>query len=151
MKRFLQSPAFNAVCIGVFSSFYAAVFLLTAGHAEFTSTLYQGGNGSFWPAWGRFLAAGHQRYFAWALFGVTLLVIVLLLRRRRPYDEYHASILTHCLVVAMVLTMVAIALFYLLVLSDPAGIVEKFTLFVAINWATVVLANLAYVLLCRWR
>ena len=151
MKRYLQSPAFNAVCIGLFSSFYAAVFLLTAGHTEFTSTLYQGGNGGFWPAWGRFLAAGHQRFLAWALVALTLLVIVLLLHRRRPYDEYHASILTHCLVVAVVLTMVAIAFFYLMVLSEPTGIVEKFTLFVAIHWATVVLANLVYVLLCRWR
>jgi len=50
-----------------------------------------------------------------------------------------------------VLTLVAIAIFYLLILNEPTGIVEKFTFFIVIHWSTVVISNLAYVLLCRWR
>ena len=78
-------------------------------------------------------------------------VVVLLILRRHPYDEYHTSLLLQCLAVAAVLTLIAIGIFYLLILFDPSGIVEKFTLFIAIHWATIVLCDLTYVLMCRWR
>ena len=140
MKRFLGSPAVNAVCISLFTAFYGAVFL--------THAYVPAQDAPFWPAWSAFLAAGHQRSIAYTLIAATAL-IVLLLVRRRPYDEYHAALLARCLIVSIVLTLIAIALFYLLVLSDPQGIVEKFTLFIVLHWATVVFSNLAYVLLCR--
>ena len=85
------------------------------------------------------------------MIAVTILIVVLLTIRRKPYDEYHTSILTHCLVVAAVLTLIAIAVFYMILLRDPCGIIEKFTFFIVIHWTTVVLADLAYVLLCRWK
>jgi hypothetical protein len=65
-----------------------------------------------------------------------------------PY-EYHIAILTECLVVSIVLVCVAIAIFFLAVLSAPNGIVEKFTLFIVIHWVTVVCANYVFVLKCR--
>jgi hypothetical protein len=83
------------------------------------------------------------------MIAVTILVVVLLVISRRPYDEYHTAILNNCLLVAVVLTLVAIAVFFVIVLNEPSGIVGKFTLFIAIHWTTVVFANLAYVLLCR--
>ena len=127
------------------------IFIMTSGNTAFQNSLYYKNTASFWSAWSNFLAAGNQVYIAWVLIAVTILVVALLIARRRPYDEYHVSILTHCLVVAAVLTLAVIAIFYLLMLSDPAGIVEKFTLFIVIHWTTVVFANLTYVLLCRWR
>ena len=154
MKRLLGRPITNAACISVFTIFYAAVFIVTAGNADFISLLYSGDNrsaASLWDGWSEFLAAGNQRYIAAAIIAVTALVVILLLSRRRPYDEYHISILTHCLAVAVVLTMIAIAVFYVLILNDPSRFVEKFTFFITVHWATVVLADLAYVLICRWR
>lgn len=147
MKRLLKSPAFNAVCIGLFTAFYALMFFLPPGSGVLEGHAY----GTFWPVWRGFLAAGHQRYIACVLIAVTALIIFLLIKRRQPHDEYHTSILTHCLAAAAMLTLVAIAIFYLMILRDPSGIAEKFTLFVSIHWTTVVFANLAYVLLCRWR
>ena len=154
MSNILKRPQTNALCIGVFSAFYATLFFITANHVEFTNLLYhirleQKAN-SFWNRWSSFLAAGNHRYIAMTLVAVTLFVVLLLLLRRKSYDEYHTHRLIGCLVVALVLTLIAIALFFLLVLSEPAGIVEKFMLFIVIHWATVVLADLAYVLLCRW-
>ena len=151
MKRLLKSPTVNAVCISVFTAFYATVFFLTSKNIEFENSLYYEEPTSFWSGWSSFLVAGHQFYIACFLIAVTILVVVLLVIRRKPYDEYHTSILTHCLVVAVVLTLVAIAIFYLMILNAPTGIIEKFTLFIVIHWSTVVLANLTYVLLCRWR
>lgn len=151
MKRLLKSPVVNAVCICIFTAFYAVVFFVTSKSIEFENRLNYKEADSFWTAWSDFLAAGHQIYIACTLIVVTILLVVLLIIRRKPYDEYHTSILTHCLVVAVLLTLAAIAVFYLVILSEPTGIIEKFTLFIVIHWTTVVFADLTYVLLCRWR
>ena len=155
MKRILRSPEANAVCISLFTAFYGLIFIVTSGHSEFKNLLYYSSAkhsvDPFWEGWSDFLAAGNHVYIAYALIVITILVVVLLILRRRPYDEYHISLLSQCLSVAAVLTLIAIAIFYLVILSDPNGIVEKFTFFIVIHWTTVVLADLAFVLLCRWK
>lgn len=155
MNRLLKNPATNAVCISLFTAFYGLIFIMTSGHSEFESLLYYSGTkqsvNSFWNDWSNFLAAGHHIYIAYALIAFTLLVVALLILRHHPYDEYHTWLLSQCLSVAIVLTLIAIAIFYLMILSDPNGIIEKFTLFIVIHWTTVVLADLAYVLLCGWK
>ena len=65
--------------------------------------------------------------------------------------KYHTSALIQCLVVSVIFMMAAVAVFYLAVLSNPNGIVEKFTLFIVIHWVTVLLADYVFVFLCRWR
>ncbi len=155
MKRILSSPEVNAVCISLFTAFYGLIFIVTSGHIEFKRMLYYSGAkhhaNSFWEGWSDFLAAGNHVLIAYAMIAITILVVALLVLRRRPYDEYHTSLLSQCLAVAVVLTLIAIAIFYLMVLSDPNGIIEKFTLFIVIHWSTVVLADLVFVLLCRWK
>lgn len=155
MNRILRHPATNGVCISLFSAFYALIFIITSKHIEFTRLIYYSrknhNTDSFWESWGDFLAAGYHAYIAYALIAVTVLVVILLSLRRRAYDEYHTSLLIQCLIVALMLTLIAIAVFFLMILSDANGIVEKFTLFITIHWATVVLADSAYVLLCRWK
>lgn len=151
MKRLLTLPAFNAACLGLFSAFYGVVFLLNTGNPGFAPDRANSSTSLFWQQWAAFLAAGWHIAIAVALVALTALVVALLLTRRRPYDEFHAARLTNCLVVSLMLTLIAIAAFYLMILGDPTGIVGKFTLFIAVNWTTVVLCDLAFVLLCRWR
>lgn len=155
MMRILKYPATNAFCISLFTAFYGAIILAASRRIEQESLLYyggikQGGN-PFWKSWCAFLAAGHHAYIAYAMIAVTLLIVVLLSIRRHPYDEYHTALLIKCLAVATVLTLIAIAVFYLLILNNPNGIVVKFTLFISIHWTTVVLSDIVYVLLCRWK
>ncbi len=154
MKSIVKNPAINAACVSLFSAFYAIIFIATSGHVEFVSLLYYSRVArvhSFWTSWSGFLASGYHAYIAYVLVALTMLTVLMLLLRRRPYDEYHTSILIQCLAVAAVLTLIAIAVFYLMILSDHNGIVEKYTLFVVVHWAAVVLADLAFVLVCRWR
>lgn len=155
MKHILRYPATNAVCISLFSIFYGMLFLIVSRGERFTGLFYaQAANGAdhpFLASWSEFLSAGYLVYLAYVMFALTILVVVLLLSRSHPYDEYHTALLVNCLAVATVLTLIAIALFYLLILIDDNGIVEKFTLFIVIHWVTVVLADMVYVILCRWK
>jgi len=151
MKSILKNPITNAVCISLFSAFYAVVFIATSGNRLDKILYYNHGNEPFWSAWSRFLAAGNHAYIAYALIALTLLVVVMLISRRRQYDEYHVSILLSCLAAATALTLIAIAVFYILVLSNPVGIAEKFTFFIVVHWISVVFADITYVFLCRWR
>jgi len=147
MRRILRSPATNAAGIGIFTAFYAWIFLgrgamLTPGPRP---------GGGFWASWSGFLASGGSAVIAWALIAVAVLTVAMLLTRRRPYDEYHTAHLVQCLAVAAVLTLACIAAFFWMILVDPAAVVEKFALFIAVHWATVALADLAYVVACRWK
>lgn len=155
MNRILRHPATNAVCISLFTAFYALIFIITSKHIEFSRLMYYSrenhNSDSFLESWSAFLDAGYHAYIAYALIAVTVLIVIFLSLRRRAYDEYHTSLLIQCLIVALMLTLIAVAVFFLLILSDANGIVEKFTLFITIHWATVVLADLVYVLLCRLR
>lgn len=154
MKRILKNPAVNALGLSLFTAFYALIFIVTSGHIEFESLLYYNramSIQSFWTGWSNFLASGRHSFIAYTLIGITILVVLMLLLRRHPYDEYHTANLAQCLAVAAILTLIAIAGFYLMILSDPNGIVEKFTLFIVIHWTTVVLADLAYVSVSRWK
>ena len=151
MKKLLKSPSVNAVCISLFSTFYWFLFGLQDGATDYEWLKYYDGGSPFWSLWSNLILDGVLMIIANILIGVTIFLVVLLLSRRRFYDEYHTEILIHCLAAAVVLTLIAIALFYLVVLSEPFWIAGKFNLFILIHWATVVLADLVYVLSCRWR
>lgn len=154
MKYLLKNPLTNALGLTTFSAFYGMIFILTSKNRDFGNILYYSQGNSrnpFWQGWGSFLASGHHAYLAYILMALSVIVVLMLLFRRRPYDEYHTEVLIQCLAVSTILTLAAIALFYIAILSDPNGIIEKFTLFIAIHWATVVLADLVYVFICRWR
>ena len=121
MKQLLKSPVVNAVCVSLFSAFYTVAYIL----------------------------AQRPLYIAVPMIALTVIIVVMLLRRRKSYDEYHASILANCLIAALVLTMIAIAAFYLIVLNNPIDIGKKFGFFIDTHWVTVVLSDFAYVILCH--
>ena len=145
MNRFLRHPATNAVGISVFSLFYSFIFLVFSNRIQSQTG---SGTNSFWKLWDSFLIHGGHRYTAFVLVALTVLAAVLLLVKHKPYDEYHTTILVKCLAVSVILTLAAIAVFFVVVLIDPTQIISKFTLFVTVNWATVVLADLIYLALC---
>ena len=149
MRKLLKSPIVNAVCISLFTAFYWCMLGWKHMGAAWLEP-YDGG-AAFWSLWSGFLSDGGLTILAHGMVGVTVLVVILLLLRRRPHDEYHTEMLANCLVVSIVIALLAIAGFYWLIRIEPLWIVGKFTLFIVVHWVTVVLANLVYVLLCRWR
>jgi len=151
MKQILKSPAVNAVGLSVLTAFYTLVFMMHTGATDFEWLQYYEGEATFWKAWSSFIYYENHIVIAKIWVVLTIIIVVLLLTRRCPYDEYHTTILTYCLAAAAVLTLAAIAIFYLIILREPIYIAGKFTLFITIHWTTVVLADLVYVLMCRWR
>lgn len=146
MRRLLQRPAANAVFLCLFTAFYFVVFLTISQENQ-----PDGVREDFWGRWCSFLAGGGQRGIAFALLAVTVVTVVLLLLRRQPYDEYHLSQLLTCFTVALALTLVAIAVFFLLIVLQPTAVVEKCFLFAALHWGTVVCADFVYVLMFQRR
>ena len=123
MKRVLKSPVANAVCVSLFSAFYAVVYVVTK----------------------------RPMYIGWPMIALTVIIVAMLLMRQRRYDEYHADILAKCLIAALVLTMLAIAAFYVVILFNPTNIEKRFGFFIDMHWVTVVLSDFAYVVLCSRR
>ncbi|MEA4925972.1 MAG: hypothetical protein VB084_11745 [Syntrophomonadaceae bacterium] len=95
MKRILKIPAINAVGLSMFTAFYALIFIVTSRHVEFVNLLYYYNRTTdihlFWTGWSSFLASGRHALIAYALIGITVSVVLMLLLRRRPYDEYPDS------------------------------------------------------------
>lgn len=145
MNKFLRNPITNAIGLTLLSGYYGLMFL---GFSDLiVSQIGQSGN-AFWIVWDGFLAAGGHRFIACALIVLTAIVIILLLVRHKPYDEYHTAILINCLVAAIVLTLMAIAIFFTVILLDPAGAIGKYSFFILLNWTCVVFSNLVYLLIC---
>lgn len=146
MNRFLRHPLTNAVGIGLFTIFYSVIFLAFPGLLKAQTGQ---SNKPFWIFWDNMLSKNILTYVAITLIVITLIIIAFLLIKHKPYDEYHTAILIKCLAVSIILALAAIAAIFIAMLLDPVGIISKFVLFVTVNWSTVVLADLLYLILCR--
>jgi len=146
MNRFFRHPATNAVGISALSLFYGILFLAFSNRIVSQTGL---ATQPFWKAWDVFLGFGGHRYTAVILLALTILIVAWLLVHHKPHDEYHTAKLIKCLAISVILTLAAIAVFFVVVLADPTQIISKFTLFVSVNWSTVIFADLIYLVLCK--
>jgi type IV secretory pathway TrbL component len=64
---------------------------------------------------GEFLYTGHQKYIGMAMIVLSVLIVVLLMLRKKPFDERHAGLLTKSLAVAGLISVCLVALFLLLI------------------------------------
>ncbi len=153
MMKLLRYPATNGIFICLFSAFYSLIFLFTAGHMEFQHILYYTSDTQkqkpFWGSWAAFLYEGYQQYIGIAMIILTGLIVLLLIKRNRPYDEYQVKVLADRFMAAGFITICAVAFLFFCILSEPAGVVEKITLFTVIHWLSVLLADLVFVLYCH--
>lgn len=146
MNKLFRHPITNIIGISMFSAFYSIIFLVFSDliQSQIGITTHP-----FWRFWDSVLIAGGHRYITYILMGLTVLIVILLFFRHKPYDEYHTAILMKCLAVSLILTLAAIAGLFVAVLLDPVGMISKFALFILIQWATIVASDLIYLLLCK--
>ncbi len=151
MKNLLKRPVINSICLTIFTMFYVICFTLANFSQSIKSSLYYANNthNSLMKFWSRFLNNNGFLYLAIAFFVLTTVLIFFISKRKKSYDEYQTTILTNCLVISLILTLVAIGVFFVIVLIDPVGIIEKIVLLVTINWTSVFISNFAFIGVCN--
>ncbi|MEH7379961.1 hypothetical protein V7138_05710 [Bacillus sp. JJ1533] len=145
----LKQPIINIIFIGFMSVIYSFIFIFTAGHMEFVSILSPGEtlNSAFWNGWSDFLRTGNMRFIGYLIIGLTIAIIVLILiKRTKKYDEYQVSILSKSLLVAGTLSILMIPFMMILLLSDSNYAVETIFLFASLQWVSVLVSYLIYVI-----
>ncbi len=151
--KFLRYPLVNGVFVSLFSFYYACILIITSNHIDFQRTLYytkaKAANSHYLSKWGEFLYNGNQKFFGFAMIAMTVLIIILLILRKNVYDEYHVEILNKCFLTAGLITIIFVAIFFFLVLSEPIAIVEKIMLFVILHWISMLVADFIFILACR--
>ena len=148
--KILRKPQINAAVITVVSLFYAAMFHLVSGHAEFDRTLDHANTlkSAFWNTWTAFLKQGNLKYIGYAYIAVTIVIVIASFAKRRNYDEYQASILEKGIKVMGIALVVLFPIALLLVLSDPQYAIETVMFLVVVHWAIVLIAD--SVLALQW-
>ncbi|WP_407272439.1 hypothetical protein [Radiobacillus sp. PE A8.2] len=145
----LKQPIININFIGFMSAIYSFIFIFTSGHMEFISILSHGEtlNSAFWNGWSNFLRTGNMRFIGYLIIGLTIAIIIfILIKRRKKYDEYQVSILSKSLLVAGTLSILMIPFMMILVLSDSNYAVEIIFLFASVQWVSVLVSYLVYVI-----
>ena len=88
-----------------------------------------------------------MRYIGYAIIILTLIIILLILfKRTKKYDEYQLSMLTKSLIIAGVLSILMIPVIMILLLSDPSYAIETIFLFAVVQWFGVLLTDMIYVI-----
>ena len=145
----LKQPVINAMFVGLTSAIYSFLFIFTSEHTEFLRLLSNSKTlqSDFWNEWSAFIRAGYMKYIGYIIISLTLIVIlIMLLKRTKKYDEYQVSILSKSLIVAGVLSIIMLPIMIVMLLSDPNYTIETIFLFAVIQWCGALIADLIYVI-----
>ena len=147
--KLLKHSMGNALFIGFMSSIYSFLFIFTSDHIEFQRLLSHSDTlqSDFWNGWSDFIRGGNMKYIGYAIIILTLVIIlVMLFKPMKKYDEYQVSILSKSLIVAGILSILMIPIIMILILSDPSYVIETIFLFAVIQWFGALITDLVYVI-----
>ena len=146
--KLLKHSIINALFIGLMSSIYSILFIFTSDHIEFlrlgskSKTLQS----DFWNWWSDFIWAGNMRYVGYVIISLTLIILLLMFfKRTKSYDEYQISILSKSLMVAGILSIMIVPMIMVMVLSASNYAIETIFLYAVIQWFSVLITDLIYV------
>ena len=147
--KILKHPIINMIFIIIMSTVYSFLFIFTSEHIEFlrltskSKTLQS----NFWNGWSDFIRAGNMKYLEYIIIGLTLVILLLMIfKRMKKYDEYQVSILSRSLIVAGILSIISVPIIMIMLLSDPNYAIQTIFLFSIIQWFGVLISDLIYVI-----
>ncbi len=148
--KIMRNPKVNAAIILIITAFYSPIFISASGHIEFERMLSHADtlNNAFWNAWSAFLIQGNLKHIGYAYIVLAAAIVILSFIRKQNYDEYQIGILKKGFIVSGIVMICLFPAALLLVLSDPNYAIEALTFLVAVHWAAVLIADLAYVI--KW-
>jgi heme exporter protein D len=144
----LRHPVINILFISFMSAIYSFIFIFTAGHMEFISILSHSKtlDSDFWNSWSDFLRTGNMKFIGYLIIGLTVVILVfILVKRMKEYDEYQVSILAKSLFVAGFLSIMMIPFLMVMLLSAPNYSTETIILFATVQWLGVLVSYLYFV------
>lgn len=147
--KLLKNSLVNAVFVGLMSACYSFLFIFTSNHIEFLQLLSKSKTlqSDFWNGWSDFIRAGNMKYIGYVIIILTLIIfLVILFKKTKKYDEYQFSILSGSLIVAGVLSIIMVPIIMILLLSDPNYTIETIFLFSSIQWCSVLITDLIYII-----
>jgi len=139
----------NAVFIGLMSVVYSFLFIFTSNNIEFLRLMSKSKTlqSHFWNWWSDFIKAGNMKYIGFTIISLTLTILLLMLfKRTKRYDEYQISILSRSLIVAGIISIILIPVIMVMLLSDPNYTIETIFFFATIQWLSVLIADLIYII-----
>ena len=88
-----------------------------------------------------------MKFIGYIIIGLSAVIIVfILLKRTKEYDEYQVSILAKSLFVAGFLSIIIIPFLMIMLLSAPNYSTETIVLFATIQWLGVLVSYLYFVI-----
>lgn len=149
MTTFFKNPFTNIIFIILMSAVYSFIFIFTSDHTEFLGLLSnnQTLNSSFWNEWSDFIKAGNMKFIGYFIIGLTVIILLFTgIKRTKNYDEYQVSILNRCLIIVGFISILMVPVIMVLLLSDPNYAIETILLFASIQWVSVIVLYLIYVI-----
>jgi hypothetical protein len=89
-----------------------------------------------------------MKYIGYAIIAITIVIVALTIFRKRKYDEYQVNILARGFIIAGVITVFLLPVALILVLSDMNYAIESMFLLLTIQWLSVLVVDLVYVVKC---
>lgn len=144
-----KNPFINIIFIIFMSSVYSFIFIFTSDHIEFLGLLShaQTLNSPFWNEWSDFINAGNMKFIGYFIISLTVIILLFMaIKRTKNYDEYQLSILNRCFIIAGFLSILMVPVIMIMLLSDPNYAIETILLFASVQWVSVIVLYLIYVI-----
>lgn len=144
----MRKPLVNLVLIAIISAFYAFVFVISSGHAEYEHILDHSMtlNNTFWNAWTVFLKQGKLKYIGYAFIVLTAAIIIISVIKRQHCGDCQTAIFEKGIIVSGIALTLLLPLTFLLILSDHGYAVEFITFLAVSHWSVLLFADLIYVI-----
>jgi len=149
--KILKYSICNTIFISFMSAIYSFIFIFTSDHIEFLRILSKTKLASdFWNGWSNFIRAGNLKYIGYLIIGLTVLIVLsVIFNPQKKYDEYQVSVLSKSFIVAGIIAILIVPVMMVLLLSDPSYKVEIILLFAVIEWLSVLITNLIFIIKYR--
>lgn len=144
-----KNPFTNIIFIIFMSAVYSFIFIFTSDHIEFLGLLShtQTLNSPFWNEWSNFIKAGNMKFIGYFIISLTVIILLFMaIKRTKNYDEYQLSILNRCFIIAGFMSILMVPVMMIMLLSDPNYAIETILLFASVQWVSVIVLYLIYVI-----
>lgn len=147
--KFSKSIFANIIFITIISLIYSLIFFTLSGHVEYTRIAdhVQTLDSGLWNFIKTITVSGNIKYFSIPILVLaTLIIFINFFKRRIKYDEFQFSIILKSLAISGIITIIAMPIMLILILSDRNYALEVIFLFSFIQWIAILISDFIFTL-----